>query len=175
MPCTVALEFFAAVAVLSAALRACTATLSTFLAAAVAAESTLAAANDKILSLIAAAFGAFNLVVVAFPSTPARNLPLAVVIVSPGFATCAIFGTIGFLIGASSATFAVISTLGVSVFLARALPASVVASPAAPAPLANTFLPPCHTNLAPLRTPLATTPPAIPIATSVPTFVANCA
>ena len=45
----------------------------------------------NICFLISAAFGAPILVVVAFPSTPARNSPLAVFIVSPGFAVCTAF------------------------------------------------------------------------------------
>ena len=67
------------------------------------------------------------------------------------------------------------STLGTSAFLANALAASVVASTASSAPLANIFLPAFHANFAPLRAPLATTPPAMPIAASVPTLVANSA
>ena len=45
----------------------------------------------NICFLISAALGALTLVVVALPSTPARNSPLAVFIVSPGFAVCTAF------------------------------------------------------------------------------------
>ena len=45
----------------------------------------------NICFLISAALAALTLVVVALPSTPARNSPLAVFIVSPGFAVCTAF------------------------------------------------------------------------------------
>ena len=41
--------------------------------------------------MIDEALGALTLVVVALPSTPARNSPLSVFIVSPGFAVCTAF------------------------------------------------------------------------------------
>ena len=79
--------------------------------------------------------------------------------------------------GASALTFGARSTLGVSAFLANDLAASVPASTtssAAAAPLENIFLPPFHINLAPLTADLATAPPTIVNATSVPTLAANC-
>ena len=76
-------------------------------------------------------------------------------------------------IGASALTFGVISTFGASAFLTNDLAASVPASATSSAPLANIFLPAFHANFAPLIAPLATAPPATPIATSVPTLAAN--